>query len=161
VGARQHADLGRDWPDAPAIAPVDPPPGLENVAAHDVAFEIMKERADLLGRYGVTGERFDRLRPDRIDLLVARLFLGLAVGFTQVDLELLAHFAGARADLRRSLRQRPWLLRTLLGEVDDRAYDRTRGVMAKRHGAQHDLLRKLLGFGLHHQHAFGRACNHE
>ena len=33
--------------------------------------------------------------------------------------------------------------------------------MAKRHGAQHHFLGQFLGFAFHHQHAFGRAGDHE
>ncbi len=53
------------------------------------------------------------------------------------------------------------LLRRLLGELDDGVDHRLEMAMAEHHGAEHDVLGKLLGFRFDHQHRVLRAGDDE
>jgi hypothetical protein len=161
VRARQHADLRRDRPDGLAVAAVDSAAGLEDIATHDIAFEIVEEACDLLCRNRLAGQCFDGFLSEGLDLLVTRLLHGFPIGLAQIGFELLAQLGRGGADLRRRLRQRPRLLGALFGEVDDRVDDRPHRLVTERHGAQHDLLRQLLGLRFDHQDTLDGAGDDE
>ena len=55
----------------------------------------------------------------------------------------------------------PGLLGASLGKLNDGVNDRLNLLMAEINGAEHDLLRQLLGFRFDHQYAGGRASNHQ
>jgi hypothetical protein len=45
--------------------------------------------------------------------------------------------------------------------LDDRFDHRLEALVTEHHGAEHDLFRELLGFGLNHQHGVGGAGDDE
>ena len=57
--------------------------------------------------------------------------------------------------------ERERVLGGFLGELDDRLDDGLEALVAGFHGAEHDVFRKLLGFGFNHHHAFGGAGDDE
>ncbi len=85
-------------------------------------------------------------------LLHPFLIAGVDVGADQAqDLRLQRIMLGA------GFRKGPGLLGAHLGQIDDQVDHLGEFALAERDGAQHDLFRQLLGFGLDHQHALGGA----
>ncbi len=161
VGARQDADFSADRADGLAVAAVDALAGLHDVAAHDVALEILEQLADQVGlRLVLAADRFLGLLLHVVDLVGAGLLGLLGIGAAQIVGELL-QLGPHRLLLRALFRQRPWLLGALLGEVDDGVDDVLIFGGAEIDGAQHHLFRQLLGLGFDHQHAFGGAGDDE
>ena len=88
-----------------------------------------------------------------------RHLVGDRVGRTQVLLDDAEHFLFQCniVDGRELAR----LLGGLLGKIDDRLDHRLEVAVAEHHSAEHDLLGKLLGFRLDHQHRVCRAGDDE
>ena len=149
----QDPDFGDDRPDRLGVAAVDARPGIQDLAADDIALHVV-EGAGCQGQFGcVFADRGDSPCAHRVDGGVALLLDGDLVG--------LAQFAGERRQLgldrfqgRRRLRQVPGLLGAHFREIDDRVDHRLHALMAEGDGAQHDVFAQLLGFRLDHQHAF-------
>ncbi len=94
-----------------------------------------------------------------IDRLVTRHLVGDRVGAAQVLLDDAEHFLfQCRIVDSRELAR---LLGGLLGEIDDRLDHRLEVTMAEHHSAEHDLLGKLLGLQLDHQHRVRRSGHDE
>ena len=68
VRARQHVHLGEDRAHGLEVATVDAPAGLDDVAAHDLAFERLEGVAEQHLLAGIVGD---------LDASEARLLLGL------------------------------------------------------------------------------------
>ena len=160
VGARQEARLDDDRAHGDEIAAVDALAGVENVPAHDLAFELLEHAADGLHRtlgivLAVREEVLHRLLLDGGDSI---LTLGLArngIGLAEIGLDNAEHLlfdalgVGGREFAR--------LLGGLFGELDDGLNDRLEVPVAEHHGAQHDLFGQLLGLQFDHQHGVLRA----
>ncbi len=154
VRARQHAGANRDRPHGARVAPVDARLAGENLVADDLGFQLEDEILDLVG---VAGRRVGRdafgfdLGDDFLQALLPRLLLAQLIGFAQQRL-------GQRADGRHHRLVLgggcpvPQRLAGLFDQRVDRLDHRLLLLVAEDHGAQHDFLRKLIGFGLDHQH---------
>src|SRR5260221_4965528 len=152
VRARQQADLADDLPHRLGVTPVDALAGLQDGAADEVLLEVLEqlERERVVVRIR---ERLGDALLRRVEPVAARLLGGFGISGAELvppaRLELLLDavvFLGLR-------RQCPRLLGRHLGEIDDRLDHRLEALMAEHHGAQHDLLRELLGLGFDHQHS--------
>ena len=120
VGARQDADFGADRADGLAVAAVDALAGLHDVAAHDVALEVLEQLADQVGLgLVIAADRDLGLLLHLVDLVGAGLLGLLGIGAAQIVGRTLCSSAHDRLLLRAVFGQRPRLLGALLGQVDD------------------------------------------
>ena len=154
VRARQHAGLGDDVADGLRVTPVDALAGVENVPANDLGLELLEHVGDAeLVVFRLLPFR-EEVRHDLglhgVRRGVALLLDRYGVGRAQFLLREAEHFLLDRriVDGRDVAR----LLGGLLGQLDDRIDHRLEMAVAEHHGAEHDLFRKLLGFGFDHQH---------
>ena len=110
VDPRQHAHHGLDRPHGRQVAAVDAPAGIEDLVADDVRLELLELVADQRQPSGVlAAEQLLGRGLDRLDLLVAQLLGGLAVGLAQRRLEIALHGAHrARRDRPPAAPRAPW-----------------------------------------------------
>src|SRR6185437_6135264 len=160
VRARQNAHLADDGTDGLGVAPVDARLALEDGAAHDVLLDLLERLGRDLARR-VIGEQRLELDLGGLDTVAADLLLTLAIGGGQIAAHRVAHLTLDLFGFWRGRRQIPGILGGLFRELDDRLQHRLELLVAEHDGAEHDILGKLLGFRLHHEHAFLRAGNDE
>ncbi len=161
--ARKHADLGEDRADRLQITTVDAAPGVENVPADDLGLQILEDRRHLLlleARLGAFRKhRRHHLRLHRVDRGIALLLDGVLVGGAEIGLGDRQH---GLLDLRNvALLEVARLLGRAFRQLDDRFDHRLEGAVAEHHGAEHDVLGKLMRLRLHHEHGIGRAGDDE
>jgi hypothetical protein len=154
VGARQHAHLGLDRAHRLEVAAVDAAAGVENVPAHDLGFELLEDRGDVLlvggGFAAWRNERRHHLGLGGLDSIVTGHLVGDRIGGAKILLDQAEHLLFERRMVRNHQLAR--LLGRLFGEPDDRFDDRLEMAMAEHHRAEHDFLGQLLGLRLNHQH---------
>ena len=152
VGARQEADHRLDRADLAGGAAVDALALLEDGGADDLGLELLDQ---LVGGHlvlrGRVGERRLGLGAGLVERVRAGRFVGQLVGGGDVlaDQVLELRLGGREVGL---LGHVPGILGGLLGELDDRLDHLLALAMGEHDGAEHDLFRKLLGFGFDHHH---------
>jgi hypothetical protein len=155
VGARQERRLDDDRAHGDEVASVDSLAGVENVPAHDLAFELLEHAADQLHRpvrivFAVREEMLHRLLLHRGDGVLtfglARDRVGLAkIGLDDAEHVLLDRLGVGLIEIAR-------LFCGLFGELDDSLDHRLEMPMSEHHRAEHDLFGQLFRFRLDHQH---------
>ena len=152
--AWQQPDLADDRTHGAEVAPVDAVLGGEDRGADHVALGVLEGRGELAGKLRIVEIRRQSVNGLDLDFgdAVAPLMLGGdLVGFAQIGFGDAAHLGGqflaARVDLHV-----PRLLGGALGELDDGLDHRLEMLLAVHHGAEHHVLRQLLGLGLDHEH---------
>ncbi len=163
VGPGKDADLGEDRTDVRGRPSVDPATGLENLTADDLGLEFLQQAADDRDidriRRVLTGELLLGGGLHLAELVRTLLLVGEFVGSPQAILGLGADPGHDVGEIRRLVV--PRLLRATFGEGDDEVDDVLGSLVAFDHGAEHDLLGELLGFGLDHHHGVRRAGHHQ
>ena len=164
VRARQHADLAHDRPDGLHVAAVDARAGVEDVPAHDLAFELLENAGNLQRRIfralgALRAEVAEHAFLDGVDRLVARRLFRDRIGRAQVLLDQGTHVVLERRILRQGELAR--LLGRLFREPDDGFDHRLEMPVAEHHRAEHDLLGEFLRLGLDHEHGVLRAGDDE
>ncbi len=161
VGARQHAVADLDRTHGAGVAAVDARLAGQDLAAHDFGFDVEQHALDshavkrravgLQGGHHFGGHHAASLGAG---LLGADLVRGLQLGSSQfVD----------TGDQRLVLGRRlpgPDRLAGVTHQFVDRIDRDVALLVAKHHGAQHDLFGQLFGFGLDHQHG-GFGAGHD
>ncbi len=161
VRTRQHANFGDDGPDRLGIAAVDAAAGVQDGTADHVGFQIMEQRLGLLGVETFAGQCLGHLAAHGIDLGVAGSLVRLLVSLSEAGAGHGVHPGLQRQLLGGRLGERPRLLRGMFRQFDDRLDHRLEALVAEGDGAKHDVLGQLLRLGLHHQHAFSGAGDHQ
>ena len=92
---------------------------------------------------------------------VAGRLVGLAIGFGEGGACHVVDAGLQRLLLGGGFGEGPGFLGGMLGQFDDRLDHRLEAGVAEGDGAEHDFLGELLRLGLHHQHAFGGAGDHQ
>ncbi len=164
VRARQEVDFRNDRTDRLGVAAVDAAAFLEDRGADDVGLKLLHQLE--AGEIGLgiafleVGHAVARLGACLVDRSLAGLLVGQLVGGLEVLadqlLELGLHFDLVVLDL-----EFPRLLGCLLGQLDDRLDHLLALAMREHHGAEHDVFRKLLGFGFDHHHRVLRRSDDE
>jgi hypothetical protein len=166
MGARQHADPRADRTHGARVAAVDARLAVEDLAAHDLRFEVEVDflelvRVDLDADLpGFLGELLGGGLADLDKAGVARLLLPGAEGLAHVVLGELGDAADERLVLRRGL-PFPCRLARDFGELVDRLDGSLHLLVAEGHRAEHHILGQLEGLRLHHHHALLGACDHQ
>ncbi len=148
MAARQGADLSHDGTHRFGIAPVDALAGLDDIAAHDILFDILEDAARHFELVSAEIQRRESRFLGCADLFDARLLDGLRIGLAQRTFSDAAQLLSERGLLGRRLRQIPGILGAFLGQIDDRADHRLEFAMRKHHRAEHDFFRQFACFDL-------------
>jgi hypothetical protein len=163
VGSRQDAVADHDRAHGAGIAAVDARLAVEDLAAHDLGFQLEYGIADEVGIRRVLdalGQGGDGLLGDFAGLDRASLLAGNAIGFAQFGFRQFGDAGDERLVPGRGL---PVPFR-LAGDFDQLVDGLDRGlhlVMAEHHGAEHDLFGELLGLGFDHQHGGFGSGDHQ
>ena len=163
VSPRQQADLHIDWPDLPRFPPVDPRPSGKYAPADNGLLKAAELRFDLpdapVGSI-VARQRLDQIVPDVREPRAASLLLHDAVGVAHPIAGLAFH--GRRQKfVGLGLVPVEWLRSRFGRQFIDRADGRLHLLVPVQDGTEHDLLRKHIGFRLHHQHRVSGTGHHQ
>ena len=152
VCARQEVHHRLDRTDLRGGTTVDARAILEDRATDDLALELLDElaRCHLVLR-GCIGERLACLGTDFVQHRRTLRLVGHLVGGGNVGTDELAELVlgGGQIALRRHF---PRILGSLLGQIDDQVGGFAARLVRELDRAEHDLFRKLLGFGFDHHH---------
>ncbi len=162
VRARQHRRADLDRAHRAGVATVDTRLAVQNLAAHDLRFELEQDVVDFhaVGFHAGFGQLGRDRCVDFLQLLAAGRLLAQLVSGLQIGQAQLGHLGDQGFVLRRRLPV-PLRLAAVAHQVVDRIDGDLHLLMAVHHGAQHHLFRQLVGFGFDHQHGTLGAGNHQ
>ncbi len=159
VGARQQARADRYRTHRAGIAPIDSRFAVEDLAAHDLRFQLEADFLDCIGfrpAFRTDANFGEDARPDIVDRRGARLLVLHLERGTQIALAQLCDPRGETSVLRGRLpvpHRRPGLVDQFIDELDHLLHL----LVAENHGAEHHVFGQLLRFRLDHQHGLLRA----
>ena len=153
VGARQRAGADLDRAHGAGVAAVDARLAGQDLAAHDLGLDVEQQVVELggveldafglqVGHHGAAGFAQG---------LGAGLLAADLVGGAQLFLGQVIHLGDEAFVVGRGLPV-PHRLAGVAHQFVDGVDRDLALVVAEHHGAEHDFLGQLLGFGLHHQH---------
>ena len=148
--ARQQADGAVNRADGCQIPPVDALAAIDDLAAQDLALELLEGRAEVGILLLLFGELLLHLLAHRGNRLLALLLLADREGLAHVVFGELPDLLVKRAVIRR--REIEGFLGRFFREIDDQIDHRLQLLMAELDGTEHFLLGKLIGFRFHHHH---------
>ncbi|EXI65314.1 MAG: hypothetical protein AW07_04714 [Candidatus Accumulibacter sp. SK-11] len=150
---RQDAGADGDRPDGARVAAIDSRLAGQDAAADDACLDRVDHPADGIGvgRVVVGGQRLDGIGRDLLDPLRAQLLAGDPVSLFEFALHQPLELAVHRL-VPRGRGPVPLRFAGLVGQFVDRLDCRLHLLVAEDDGAKHDILGKLHGFRLDHQH---------
>ncbi len=156
VRARKDVHLRQDGANGLQVAPVDALARLDDVVANDVALQCLERAGEQNLLAGITLGHLDlgqHLLLGRGDQILTLLLLLGGEGCAQIGFGDLLDLGGVL--LRVGNLDVPGLLRSRLGELDDRLDDGLELLVPEHHRFEHLLFGQLLGFQFDHHH---RVC---